>query len=334
MQTADDVRKRSAAAVSEAWVAACLACALESGLVASLDGSEKPVTLAPELADAISEVLVEAGYFERRDGKVWLSPGLAELATPDRQRVLAAAARVGLMRARRLLDRSASLEAPFWDYTEPELVDAQGLSGVGVAHAIAAAIIPSLDGLLERLRVPGSVLLDVGSGAGWFTIVLCGQFPGLRAVGLDPKPDAIELARANALGEHVAERIEFLPLVVQDWRQPDVFDLAWLPVPFIPDAVVDRALNAVRQALRPGGWRLVAVLSGRSRGLARAVSRLGVVLSGGAQLTEDDLVPRLRAAGYAHVRCVAAPSLPSAVVVVGQRPETLLTRQPEVRPQI
>ena len=83
------------------------------------------------------------------------------------------------------------------------------------------------------------------------------------------------------------------------------YAVVWLPMPFLPPAIVPDVLRAVRGALRPGGWLVAGTFAPVGEGrLAELLMDLRTVRSGGRAWTADDLLPLLTEAGYADARQV------------------------------
>ena len=117
---------------------------------------------------------------------------------------------------------------------------------------------PMLEGLAERFgAAQGGVFLDVGVGVAELACAFCEAVPRSRVVGLDPLPQAIELATRTVAAHGLGDRVELRHQGVEQLDDEKVFDLAWLPLPFIPLAVVVEGLARVRRALKPGGWLLL-----------------------------------------------------------------------------
>ncbi len=68
--------------------------------------------------------------------------------------------------------------------------------------------IPALNGVEEKLK-RGAKVADVGCGLGSSTILMAKAFPNSTFHGFDYHPQSIELAKANAAREGVADRIAF-----------------------------------------------------------------------------------------------------------------------------
>jgi methylase of polypeptide subunit release factors len=106
---------------------------------------------------------------------------------------------------------------------------------------VAAFAIPVLEGLAERFgAASGGSFLDVGVGVAELACVFCEAVPRARVVGLDPLPQAIELATRTVAAHGLADRAELRPQGVEELEDDATFDLAWVPMPFIPPAAVPR----------------------------------------------------------------------------------------------
>lgn len=100
---------------------------------------------------------------------------------------------------------------------------------------------------LSALTTQPSTLLDLGTGSGCLAIQLAVQFPQVRGLAVDISPEALAVARENALACKVAERVEFLlgdlfaPLAVGSR-----FDLIVSNPPYIPSPEIATLQPEVR----------------------------------------------------------------------------------------
>jgi len=78
----------------------------------------------------------------------------------------------------------------------------------GYAANLVQQWIPALDGVESRLR-GGTDVADVGCGHGASTILMAQAYPRSRFTGFDFHPPSIEVARASAQREGVADRVRF-----------------------------------------------------------------------------------------------------------------------------
>jgi SAM-dependent methyltransferase len=171
----------------------------------------------------------------------------------------------------------------------------------GAVGYLERFVFPSAPGIPERLS-SGATFLDVGAGVAAVTIELCRRFPRLRAVGLEPAEAPLALARRNVEAAGLVERVELRRQLVQELDDADAFDLAWLPLSFLPHEVVPVALARVHRAMRPGGLLLLATLGGGIGDLRSAAAGLRSVLWGGDEAIEPRRVAALlEAAGFTDI---------------------------------
>ena len=182
--------------------------------------------------------------------------------------------------------------APGWNYTDPVLLQAQGSASALVAHLMAQTGVGS----------PDARILDVGTGVGGLAIALCTTFPAATVVGLDPWEPALALARKNVAEAGLESRITLRGTMIQDFEDPDGFDLTWLPSFFIPDSVLDEAISRIHNLLRTGGTLVVGTMQGEEHALDAAVDGLRTVRSGGSVVSAADARTRLERAGFSDVR--------------------------------
>jgi ribosomal protein L11 methyltransferase len=104
--------------------------------------------------------------------------------------------------------------------------------------------------LLEEHVVPGSVVLDVGTGSGILAVAAV-KLGAARCLALDGDPQAVRVARENAVRNGVADRVQVaegtLPIAL---AARHAFDLA---LANITAAAVAALAPALATALRPGG---------------------------------------------------------------------------------
>ena len=184
-----------------------------------------------------------------------------------------------------LADEEGSVDfaaGAFQGGTEPEIVESLARSfetGIGITYeqqgavataglvrmntprfrqALVSEVLPSIDGLSERLTA-GTTVVEIGCGGGVALALMAEAFPASTFVGIDPSPTAIGLAREQAAADRL-DNIEFVEGVATDIDQvagdepPGVviaFDcLHDMPRP-------DQALAAIHGALADDGVLLV-----------------------------------------------------------------------------
>ena len=69
--------------------------------------------------------------------------------------------------------------------------------------------LPAIPDVHGRLSQPGARVADVACGGGWASIAIARAYPEARVDGYDLDEASIELARANAAAEGVADRVAF-----------------------------------------------------------------------------------------------------------------------------
>lgn len=100
--------------------------------------------------------------------------------------------------------------------------------------------------LIARLKDrPPARVADLGTGSGALALALAAAFPAAAVVATDRSPQALELARENALACGLAGRVEF---VCTHWLQgvPGPFDLIVANPPYLSASEVAAAEPEVR----------------------------------------------------------------------------------------
>ncbi|HEX5929019.1 MAG TPA: peptide chain release factor N(5)-glutamine methyltransferase [Solirubrobacterales bacterium] len=80
-------------------------------------------------------------------------------------------------------------------------------------------------------RQPGS-LLDVGTGSGAVALAVADELPGCEVTATDTSAAALEVARANAEGLGLADRVRFLEGTVPEGEE---FDLVLANLPYVAE---------------------------------------------------------------------------------------------------
>ena len=206
---------------------------------------------------------------------------------------------VGMARA--LLSQSAELVADpqrpgGWTPDDDALLQGMGRMSAPIAGVIAGAS-NGLDGLADALRAAGAAVLDVGTGTGWLAIALAQAFPAARVVGIDIYQRALALARQNVAAAGLADRVELRIEDATRLAEGDTYDAIWLPMPFLPRAIVPAVVEAAVAALRPGGWLLPGTFAGPPDPLSKLLVGLRTVRAGGHPWDGADLVDELAGRG-------------------------------------
>jgi SAM-dependent methyltransferase len=218
-------------------------------------------------------------------------------------------AAVAAQAAAPLLQASAVLrgEAGRWADQPEEALLAQGRASGRGARAFTTLVLPRLPGLAASLATPGARMLDVGTGVGALAVAFAEVLPTVTVVGIDVLPRVLALAAGIVAGSPTSDRVVLREQDVATLDEREVYDLAWLPAPFLPPAAFRAGLDAVVRALKPGGWLMVG--HGRSAGdpLADAITRLKTSVYGGTALDDAQAAQRLTGAGLVAVTSVPTP---------------------------
>lgn len=227
---------------------------------------------------------------------------------PEERAVLASFARSYLAQALDLVDEPARRGA--WSHDDPILLTAQGS-----ASAVVATLITNL-GLVP----PGARILDVGTGVAGIATAFCELHPDATVVGIDPWKPALAIARERVASASLDPRITLVEAAIGDFYDPDGFDLAWLPSFFIPEDVLDHAIERIHELLRPGAAIVVGVtFADESNVLESVTDDLMTVRSGGSVLDAASAVHKLERAGFEGAHEVERTWNPPLRFVVGRR---------------
>lgn len=194
-----------------------------------------------------------------------------------------------------------------WSHADSVLLQAQGDASAMFPPMFKANIVPSLGDLAARLDGPGARFLDVGVGVASLAIAMCRTWPGLRVVGLDTFEATLAIALENVTRTNLQDRIELLKIAVEDFRDEEKYDLAWLPSFFIAAPDLPAAIGRVRTSLRPGGWLLFPIGDYIGDELSRSVFALINECWGGPALSFSEAESLLKEAGFEAIRALPAP---------------------------
>jgi predicted O-methyltransferase YrrM len=232
-----------------------------TALGAALDARASSTALDPRLAAAIDELLVALGAGDVLEGVS------AEEALPALGLL-----RTSLCTSTKLL--FADKRATAWNHTEEEILQGAGDFSTRHAQVLTNVVAPALAGALERIGSTTGALLDIGTGAGGLSIAMAQRWPDLRVVGIDPWQPSLALARANVKRAGLDHRVELREQAAEELEDEAVFDIVWLPIPFMQEPTHRPALERVGRALRPGGWVVAGVASPGTDPATRAAARL------------------------------------------------------------
>ena len=208
-----------------------------------------------------------------------------------------------------------------WAGHDDEVLLGHGRASAVVGRMLATKIVPGLAGLADRLDVPGSRILDVGTGVAAIAIVLARAFPRAQVDGIDILERVLELAQAEvASAGDVAGRVSLRHLDASELAEQSSYDLIWVPAPFLTEAALTAALPRAIDALRPGGWIVVAANPVPGDALPAAVGRWTAALHHGSAIDTDRVAEAVAESGLEETRRV--PTVTGGPVLLAARRPT------------
>jgi precorrin-6B methylase 2 len=306
------------------WTLAAITAAFASGLVESLGQPRSAAEIAaacpglpPERVARFLEVLAASGLVLERGLRFRLADGALPFVDEQQRRALVGGMRSTLAQAAAMVDAAARGDTERgWRHFDPVVLEAQGAMSAGFPAIFKADLVPSMADLGLRLERPGGRFLDVGVGVAALAIAMCRTWPTLAVVGIDSYEVVLELARQNIERAGLSERIELRWRGVEQLTDDSSFDVAWLPIVFIPAGIVGMAIERVRAALKPGGWIILPATRETGDRRQRAVAALQNELRGGPSLAAADVEALLQGAGFGGVRTFPGPP----TFTVGRQP--------------
>jgi 2-polyprenyl-3-methyl-5-hydroxy-6-metoxy-1,4-benzoquinol methylase len=147
-----------------------------------------------------------------------------------------------------------------WSDYGADMIESQGdFNRPWLVNSFGSEILPSIPAVHARLRAnPPARVADVACGVGWAAIAIAKAYPDVTVDGFDLDESSITLARENARGAGVSDRVTFERRDAADPAAGGQYDLA-----VIIEAIHDlsrpvEVLAAMRRMLRHGGIALVA----------------------------------------------------------------------------
>lgn len=296
-----DVSALFGQATDAIWMASAMACILDRGTTGPFE-PEEPA----------ARVLAAYGFLELTEAGLIPTPAFAD-AVRGREASFAAGIRSTLGQAAAV---AFSRGVPGgWSSFSADILVAQAAASAGFGPLIASFVVPSLAGLSERFAAGGR-FLDVGVGAAGLACAFCKALPAARVVGIDVLLSALQLAEKEATELGVSDRLELRHQGVETVEDVEAFDLAWLPLPFIPNTVVSEAVRRVHRALTPGGWLLLPG-SIDNDGTSGAIALWQTHVTGGTLLTGDERRQLTTGVGFDSLHAIPVP--PGAPPMVAAR---------------
>jgi predicted O-methyltransferase YrrM len=272
-------------------------------LAMALEAKTTGVALEPALEARVNELLAALGAAD-----------VAKDVGPQE-----AAGALSMVRALYQLDaklQSAQTRTKTWAHPEGDVLNAIGDVARMHAHEITRLVIPAFAGLEERFKKSGAKFLDVGVGVAGTASAMAQMWPELRVVGIDVWQPSLRLARENVDRAALADRVELREQSIDALDDVAAFDLAWVPVPFIPEAALRAGLPRVRKAMRPGGVVIVNTAKLEGPPQATAAMQLRMTQWGGPAWTIAQATQAAKDAGLEDVRTIEnGPESPASLIV-------------------
>ncbi|MCS5495635.1 methyltransferase domain-containing protein [Cnuibacter physcomitrellae] len=203
-----------------------------------------------------------------------------------------------------------------WADVGDEAMIAQGTSSALIATTILQRIAPAY-GVL-RGDDPARAL-DVGTGIGAIALALAEGVAALEVTGIDIAERPLELAgrRLAEAGSEAASRIRLRLQDVTALADEAAYDLVWMPIPFLPDRIVDAALARASAALRPGGLLVLGTRPDVADPRSAVAAAWLAELSGGGTLTTSEVERRVADLGHREIQRFA--TVPGGPVLLAAR---------------
>ncbi len=236
--------------------------------------------------------------------------------TPEQRKMASATIRAFFLQAAELVDNPA--RAPGWSYADAVVLQSQGQAS-SMWPMLVEKCLGRMSGLDAALAREGCAFLDVGTGVAKLAIAACQKWPKMRVVGVDPWEPSITLARRNVAAAGLENRVDLRLAGIETLREEGVFDLAWIPGPFLPKDVLPSAIDVTLRALKPGGWAILGLYAGPDDPLASKLVELRVVRSGGYVMVPDDAAWALKQHGFSDVSVLPREWQAPMLFVVGRK---------------
>jgi hypothetical protein len=309
------------------WTYAALGTLIETGVLERLEQPRSPTQVAQAthldtaVVKALLDVGIALGLVTLEVGRYRVSEGVLPVLRSPVGRAQRLFIRSDFLQTGDMLRRArAGILQPGWHYTDPDILDAQGVGSGSIMETVCRDVVPKLDGLTERLSAPNAEFLDVGAGVGAICVALARLWPNLRIVGLEPAAAPLLEAQRNIAATEVAERIEILPIRLDQLTDVDRYEAGWLPQVFLPLDVLHQSLGPFYRSIKPGGWGILFALSAEGSDVGSAVSRLRNVLWGGEPHPPSAVAELMAGAGFRDLRVEPAGGIASASLIMGRKP--------------
>ncbi|MGL4237639.1 class I SAM-dependent methyltransferase [Tabrizicola sp.] len=276
--------------VGDASRTTVLLTALGLALRARISGTQQD----PVVADATASLLAQHG----------LTRAIAN-AAPDELAPVLALIRAELLFGAHILGPGVGQRG--WQDRDAQVMQVFGEVSLGFWRGFERLAARVAQALLQRLDQPGARFLDIGTGVGWLSIGMLQRWPHLSAVGIEPLPGALALARRNLTETDLADRMELRQGFGEGLMDQAAFDLIFVPSAFIPATALPEILARGRAALRPGGRLLLAAIQPPDLEDAAALVRFRAGVWGGDVVGIDGGTNLLTQAGFTNIEAMQQP---------------------------
>lgn len=247
--------------------------------------SNKVVTLREALASAIKRLADNSVGSPRRNAELLLMFALSrdraylyahperELTTDELDRYNKALAE----RSRGVPSQYITGHQEFWG------MDFIVTSAVLIPRPETEHVIEAVLPLAREMATPR--IVDVGTGSGCIAVALARELPRAEIYASDISPDALEIARANAVRHQLENRIVFRQADLLDGVPPGSLDFVVSNPPYVGESeeeqvqlevrkheprnavfagmtgveTIERLVPQAEVALRPGGWLIMEI---------------------------------------------------------------------------
>ncbi len=218
-------------------------------------------------------------------------------------------AQLGGLGAAPLLKTAAlvSGQVDTWGEHDDETLRAQGQGSGAAAVMFEQMMLPQFPELAARLATDGARMLDVGTGIGALGISFARTFPNLHVTGLDVLPRALQLAAETISQAGLQDRMEVRSQDVSALDEPETFDLAWIPAPFVPEPAFSAGVSRMAAALRPGGMLMIGHGKFGQDALDDALTRFQTIAYGGTAVDDARAEALLISCGLRDARSIQTP---------------------------
>ncbi len=156
-----------------------------------------------------------------------------------------------------LRDLARSGEREWWQDFDPEWIDAVGENGQTYYRRLLDAVVPRLDSVGAALEA-GARYLDLACGTCKGPAKVVAAYPATRVTAVDCDPYTIAVAERTTKELGVRDSFDFVCSFVETLDLPAAHDLAVINVSLHEARDIERAVERVHSALRPGGTFVVS----------------------------------------------------------------------------